>query len=209
MHDVVTHRVTAMVLQAGAMRVTAPDETTRVAAETLRTTGCQALDELRDLLAVLRGTPGRPGAGESRPDSHPMPDMAPLITASESVGVPVMLTITGNAALVPSAVGRTAYRIVQEALTNVYKHAPGARAEIRIDHLDNGVHLAVRSSAGVTDADPALTTRGSGSGLDGLRQRVDLVGGALEAEPTADGGFLITARLPLHVPAPHDRELVP
>src|SRR5690606_26893097 len=134
MHDVVTHRVSLMVLQAGALGVTARDEETRVAAEELRSAGCQALDELRDLVGVLQATPGEAedsgavGAGGSVATL----DLSHLVAESESVGASVELVEEGDAARMSPVVARTAYRIVQEALTNVRKHAPGADARVRV-----------------------------------------------------------------------------
>jgi signal transduction histidine kinase len=114
MHDLVTHRVSLMVLQAGALQVTATDAATRTTAEDLRTTGCQTLEELRDLLRVLRFDPEAPVA-----------DLARLVAES---GVDAALVEDGDPAQPSPVVARTAYRIVQEALTNVRKHAPGAPA---------------------------------------------------------------------------------
>ena len=115
MHDVVTHRVSLMVLQAGALRMTAPDEATRQAAEELRAAGCQALDELRDLVGILRTAPE-----EDEPVSTP--DFAALIAESTAVGTPAELIEDGDPALASPVVARTVYRMVREALTNVRKH---------------------------------------------------------------------------------------
>ncbi len=196
MHDVVTHRVSLMVLQAGALGVTAQDAATRRAAEELRAGGCQALDELRDFLGVLR-------SGEQRPDvvaESALPDLSELVAESESVGVPVRLTELGESTAVSPAVGRTAYRVVQEALTNVHKHAPGSEVLVHVEYDADRVRLAVRN----TRPDPAgggeLAASGSGAGLLGLRQRVELVGGTFRSGRTGDGGFEVGAILPGYVP---------
>jgi signal transduction histidine kinase len=212
MHDVVTHRVSLMVLQAGALGVTATDAQTRAAAEDLRAAGCQALDELRDLVGVLRAAPedavedvavtragGQAGA----------PDFGELLTESESVGVSVELDQRGNPAIASPVVGRTAYRIVQEALTNVRKHAPGATARVTMDYQADRVRLTVRNSAPALQADESLTASGSGTGLLGLRQRVELVSGTLYAGPTEDGGFEVDATLPAYVPTRDESATVP
>ena len=194
MHDVVTHRVSLMVLQAGALRMTSPDEATRRAAEDLRVTGCQALDELRDLVAILRTHPD----GDERPSTD---GLAALVAESASVGTPAELTEEGDPALASPLVGRTAYRIVREALTNVRKHAPGARVTVHVSYGDSQVRLAVRNTAAPGAADlSGLAGTGSGLGLAGLRQRVELVAGTLRAGPAPDGGFCLEATLPAYVP---------
>jgi signal transduction histidine kinase len=205
MHDVVTHRISLMVLQAGALGVTAADAATRSAAEDLRLAGCQALEELRDLVGVLRSAPGEadeevavPRAGGQAPG----PDFSELLAESESVGVGVQLEQQGDPMLASPVVGRTVYRIVQESLTNVRKHAPGATVAVRVSYGSDRVRLTIRNSAPGRRADASLTASGSGTGLLGLRQRVELVSGTLHAGPTEDGGFEVGATLPAYVPTP-------
>ncbi len=194
MHDVVTHRVSLMVLQAGALRMTAPDEATRQAAEDLRVTGCQALDELRDLVGILRTHPD----GDETPS---VAGLAALAAESVSVGTPAELTEEGDPALASPVVGRTAYRIVREALTNVRKHAPGARVTVHVRYGDAQVSLVVRNTSPPTAADlSGLAGTGSGLGIANLRQRVELVHGMLRAGPEPDGGFCLEATLPAYVP---------
>jgi signal transduction histidine kinase len=185
MHDLVTHRVSLMVLQAGALQVTATDPATRTTAEDLRTTGCQTLEELRDLLRVLRFDPAAPVA-----------DLNALVQRS---GVPVELVEEGDPAQPSPVVARTAYRIVQESLTNVRKHAPGARVTLHLRYGPERMCLSVRNSAPTGPADPRLAATGSGAGLLSLRQRVDLVHGTLRAEPDGAGGFRVDAELPNRV----------
>src|SRR5690606_32830370 len=112
MHDVVTHRVSLMVLQAGALKMTSDDDRVKQAAEDLRTAGCQALDELRDLVGILRATPG----GEESPSTS---GLTALVEESTTAGTPATLDCDGDPALVSPLVGRTAYQVVREALTNV------------------------------------------------------------------------------------------
>jgi signal transduction histidine kinase len=194
MHDVVTHRVSLMVLQAGALRMTAPDEATRQAAEGLRVTGCQALDELRDLVGILRTHPD----GDETP---PVAGLAALVAESVKVGTPAELTEEGDPALASPLVGRTAYRIVREALTNVRKHAPGALVTVHVSYGGEQVRLAVRNTPPVSAVDlSGLAGTGSGLGIAGLRQRVELVHGTLRAGPAPDGGFCLEATLPAYVP---------
>jgi signal transduction histidine kinase len=201
MHDLVTHRVSLMVLQSGALRVTTREESTRAAAEELRTTGCQALQELRDLVGILRGSAigGHDGAAAGRSQAT-VPDVADLVRQSGSTGVPVDLVEEGDPSRVSPVVARTAYRIVQEALTNVRKHAPGARVQVHLRYRPDGVRLSVRNSAPTGARDPLLAGTGTGTGLLGLAQRVELINGTLHTGPHDDGGFLLDAALPAYVP---------
>ncbi len=229
MHDVVTHRVSLMVLQAGALRISSHDDDVRAAAEELRKTGCRALEELRDLVGLLHGTavgvidepsPGQPGVESGSDIPHPsnmpgapqvsqpstvanlarVPTLAELVDESRSVGVRVELLEEGSPAVIAPIIARTAHRVVQEALTNVRKHAPGASAHVSVRYLPIGVRLSVRNTAPTRSVDSALTTAGSGTGLTGLRQRIELVNGSLEAGPARDrehlGGFAVEVTLP-------------
>jgi signal transduction histidine kinase len=196
MHDVVTHRVSLMVLQAGALRVTAPDEQTRRAAEELRAAGCRALDELRDLVGILRATPDG-AAGDAPPATS---GLAALAAESTAVGSPTDLVEDGDPQLASPVVGRTVYRIVQEALTNARKHAPGARVTARVRYHPDEVRVEIANTPPTRPADPGLVGTGSGVGLANLRRRVELVHGNLRAEPVAGGGFRVAATLPAYVP---------
>jgi signal transduction histidine kinase len=217
MHDVVTHRVSLMVLQAGALRMTAKDQATRQAAEELRAAGCQALDELRDLVGILRAAPD----GDETPSAA---DFAALAAESTAVGTPVQLIEDGDPALASPVVSRTAYRVVREALTNVRKHAPGAQVTVRVGYGPAQLRLSVRNGpppsrnghladpvladpvladpvlADPVLADPVLAGTGSGLGLANLRQRIELVHGTLHAGPEPDGGFGVEVVLPAYVP---------
>ncbi|MBY8843687.1 sensor histidine kinase [Streptomyces sp. SP2-10] len=193
MHDVVTHRVSLMVLQAGALRVTAPDEATRRAAEDLRAAGCQALEELRDLVGILRTEP----EGDRTPS---VAGFADLVAESVAVGIPTELIEEGDPALASPVVGRTAYRVLREALTNVRKHAPGARVRVRVEYQHAQVRLTVRNTPPADGPRSALAGTGSGLGIAHLRQRIELVHGTLRAGPTSDGGFGVEATLPAFVP---------
>jgi signal transduction histidine kinase len=198
MHDVVTHRVSLMVLQAGALRVTAPDERTRQAAEELRAAGCRALDELRDLVGILQTT----SDGDQAPEeAHPSTaELAALAEESTAVGLPTELVEDGDPRLASPVVGRTVYRIVREALTNARKHAPGARVTVRVRYDPDEVRLEVRNTPPTRPVDAGLVGTGSEMGLASLRRRVELVHGTLRAEPVPDGGFRVEATLPAYVP---------
>ncbi|GAA4637654.1 histidine kinase [Actinoallomurus vinaceus] len=193
MHDVVTHRVSLMVLQAGALRVTAKDEATRQAAEDLRAAGCQALDELRDVVGILRD----PSDGDHTPSVGGFDD---LVTESIAVGIPTELIQEGDPALASPVVGRIAYRVLREALTNVRKHAPGARVTVRVEYGEAQLRLTVHNTPPTSRPSIALTGSGSGLGIPHLRQRAELVQGKLRAGPSPDGGFSVEATLPAHVP---------
>jgi signal transduction histidine kinase len=193
MHDVVTHRVSLMVLQAGALSITAKDEATRRAAEELRAAGCQALDELRDLVGILRTSP----EGDQAPSTT---GLATLVAESTAVGTPAELTEQGDPALASPVVGRTVYRIVREALTNVRKHAPGAHVLVLISYGESQVQLTVTNTPAASKPATGLAATGSGLGIASLRQRIELVHGSLRSGPTPDGGFCLEATLPAYVP---------
>jgi signal transduction histidine kinase len=181
MHDVVTHRVSLMVLQAGALRVSAPDEPTRKAAEELRAAGCRALDELRDLVGILQTTSDRDQTPE---EAHPSTaELAALAAESTTVGLQTELVEDGDPRLASPVVGRTVYRIVQEALTNAHKHAPGAGVRVRVRYGPAEVRLEVRNTPPTRPVDAGLIGTGSEVGLASLRRRVELVGGTLHAGP--------------------------
>lgn len=192
MHDVVTHRLNLMVLHAGAMRVAAKDDGDRAAAEELRVAGCQALTELRDLVGVLRN-----GRTARIPDV--LPDrLSSLVADSAATGLEITLTEHGDADIISPAVRRTMYRVVQESLTNVHEHAPGAQTEITIHCGPSSVRAVIRNTAPLST--PGAAKPRSGKGLLGLRGRVEMVGGTLTAGPTDDGGYEVDAVLPAFVP---------
>ncbi|TDD18856.1 sensor histidine kinase [Nonomuraea diastatica] len=193
MHDVVTYRVSRMVLQAGMLAMSAPDERVRAAAEELRATGCEALDELRHMVALLRRA-----SGEGFDLGLPLPDLRPLITESACAGVPVELAVTGTPAPVPGVVGRVAYLLVQEALTNVRKHAPGADVRVQVSYRPGAVRLSVRNTPGRPDAWVALSD--PGMGLLDLCRHVELAGGTMEIGQDVDGGFRVEASFPTSRP---------
>lgn len=185
MHDVVTHHVSLMVLQAGSLRMAAPTPEVRQAAEELRATGRRALDELREVVGVLHD--------REPADLAPAPTLLDVSRLVAESGLPVSLR-QDEGIEVSAPLGRTAYRVVQEALTNVRKHAPGAPVLVRLSRHDGGVRVAVSNQPTAHPAPTDLPP--SGTGLLGLRQRVELVGGAFTAGPTDGGGFHLLATLP-------------
>ncbi|MEU2154541.1 sensor histidine kinase [Streptomyces sp. NPDC019396] len=200
LHDVVAHNVSVMVVQAdGAAYVmdTAPDQA-RQALETISTTGRQALAEMRRLLGVLR-TSDAPESGEyvPQPDVQQIEDLVERVRES---GLAVDFRIEGTPRPLPSGVELTAYRIVQEALTNTRKHGgPDAGASVRLVYFDDGLGLLVeddgRGASHEMYEDGGAD--GKGHGLIGMRERVGMVGGTLDAGPRPGGGFRISALLPL------------
>jgi signal transduction histidine kinase len=190
LHDVVTHHVTAMVVQSDAAQfllTTAPDR----AADGLTAisdTGRRALAELRSLLDVLDGA--RPAAA-----STTVAAIDELIARVRSAGQPIRFEQHGTQRQdTPDGVTLAAFRVVQEALTNAVKHAPGRHTLVRVDYAEDDITVRVANEQSPGRA-PVL--RGGGRGIAGLRARVDAVGGELSAEPGVDGGFVVQARLPL------------
>ena len=189
MHDAVGHRVSLMVLQAGAIEMAAGDPD-RVAtlAEQVQAAGRQALDELRQAVGVLRS-----GDQEEAPLA-PQPgldDLERLVKECRSAGMAVELR-SPPALAVDSVTSRAAYRIVQEALTNAGKHAPGAPVTVDVERGERELVVRVRNGAG----GPVDDAPGGGFGLIGLGERVRTLGGRLRAEHRLDGGFEIEAVLP-------------
>ncbi|EGX56941.1 two-component system sensor kinase [Streptomyces zinciresistens K42] len=200
LHDVVAHNVSVMVVQAdGAAYVldSAPDQAKK-ALETISSTGRQALAEMRRLLGVLRtGEHQESGEYVPQPDVEQIDD---LIQQCRTSGLPVDFKVEGTPRPLPSGVELTAYRIVQEALTNTRKHGgPKAGASVRLVYFDDGLGLLVEDDG--KGAPHELYedggADGSGHGLIGMRERVGMVGGTLDAGPRPGGGFRISALLPL------------
>jgi signal transduction histidine kinase len=191
MHDAVGHRVSLMVLQAGAIEMAAADpQRVEQLAGQVQTAGRQALDELRQMVGVLRAE----DVDEAAP-LGPQPglgDLAALVEHARTAGMTVELRCDGGAE-VDAGVGRAAYRIVQEALTNAGKHAPGAPVQVEVRRAPLG--LTVRVVNGPSQRRPELVP-GGGFGLVGLAERVRTLGGRLTAEPRLDGGFAVEAELP-------------
>ncbi|WP_432001717.1 sensor histidine kinase [Streptomyces sioyaensis] len=200
LHDVVAHNVSVMVVQAdGAAYVldVAPDQT-REALETISGTGRQALAEMRRLLGVLR-TGEQPEGGEYVPQPG-VEQLEDLMDQVRGAGLPVDFRVEGESRELPSSVALTAYRIVQEALTNTRKHGgPDVGATVRVSYRDEYLELLVEDDG--RGAQQELYEEGGadglGHGLIGMRERVGMVGGSLTAGPRAGGGFRISAVLPL------------
>jgi signal transduction histidine kinase len=194
LHDVVAHRVSLMTVQAGAAKTVAADDPAAAvrAMAAVEDAGRQALDELRHLLGVLRPS-SVPDAMEPQPG---LAELAALLDSTRQAGLEVALTTEGAVTDLPARVELSAYRIVQESLTNVVKHAgPGARTRVRL--TNDGRCLLVQVT---DDGSGATVLPGSGHGIVGMRERALLLGGSLDVGPGADGGFGVRARLPLVSP---------
>ncbi|MBF9067798.1 sensor histidine kinase [Streptacidiphilus fuscans] len=213
MHDVVAHRVSLMVVHAGALeRVVHKDpEKAAASAKLMGDIGRQALDELRQILGVLRtvepndddsgGAPVGASGTASGTEYVPMgvADLPKLVDESRAAGLGVRFTLGGARRTLTSEAEQTAYRVVQEALTNVLKHAPGADVEVVVAYVPGGVALAVSNTCPPAEQtgeerDATILPSG-GNGLVGMRERVTALGGAFTAGPTAEGGFRVEARL--------------
>ncbi|HSF97250.1 MAG TPA: sensor histidine kinase [Ornithinibacter sp.] len=196
LHDVVAHAISVTVLQArGARRMLGrDDETVRRSLDAIENTNTLALGDMRRLLALLRDAEGDSsvaGATSPQPSLRRLED---LVADVRSSGLPVDVREAGDPRDVPPGVDLSAYRIIQEALTNVLKHAGPARATVSVDYGDDELTLSV-SDTGTGTGSP----NGSGQGLVGIRERVAVVGGEVEAGPAAAGGFVVRARLPYSV----------
>lgn len=187
LHDIVAHRVTTMVVQAQAAHAdpeAAPAVRDRL--ESIEEAGREALAELRDLLGVLRTVDD-----VSRAPQPTLADVPELVAGVRSAGVPIELSLVGEPYPVEPGIGLTAYRIVQEALTNVAKHAQAACAEVVLRYEPQELVIEITDDgAGVADVN-------GGNGLIGMRERVLVYGGTLDAGVRHEGGFAVRARLPV------------
>lgn len=214
MHDVLSHRLSLLILQAGALSVASPDPMVRSAAEDLRRQGAAALTELKEVFGglvtgVLLPPPAPAGPGGSRSDGSPTGDgsLLELVNGWRRGGGSASLLEQGQMRDLPPSVRRAMYRVVQEGLTNAAKHAPGAAVDVEVLYTADDVTVTVHNGAAAHAADQLLNVTGTGVGLSGLRQRVELLGGSLSAASQsgpgetgpggAAGGFRLSARLPL------------
>jgi signal transduction histidine kinase len=196
LHDVVAHAMSVIAVQSGVgahVANTQPEEAAR-ALSAIEATSRAALEELRRLLGVLRQDSGPQG------DLTPVPGLADLDTLLAEVskaGLGVRLRVEGTPSQLPAGVDLSAYRIVQEALTNVVKHAGPARAQVTLGYRDREVTVEVTDDGRGVGASAGDGRAGVGHGLIGMRERVAAFGGDLEVGPRPGGGFRVAARLPL------------
>jgi signal transduction histidine kinase len=190
LHDVVGHSVSVMTVQASAVRrLLRPDQKReREALLVVERTGREALAEMRRMVGVLR----RP---EEAPALAPQPSVEhvdKLIEQAREAGLPVELRVEGDPLPLPAGVDLTAYRLVQEGLTNALKHARAERAEVIVRYEDGAIEVAVSDNGRGRGSDD-----GGGHGLVGMRERVAVYGGELDAGPGPEGGFRLRAKLPV------------
>jgi len=188
LHDIVAHHLSVIVLQASGAR--ASGTSAGPALEKIENSGRQALNETRRLLGVLR---------ETAPDTGfaPQPgicELDALATSVRAAGLPLRLIITGDHSAVPAAVDVSVYRIVQEALTNVLKHADATHVDVAITCAHEAVTIEVTDNGA---QQPPASTPAGGRGLTGMRERVAIFGGELSTGPHPGGGFAVRVRLPL------------
>jgi signal transduction histidine kinase len=190
LHDVVAHSVSVMVLQTGAVRHKLPKELAedRDALSHVEQTGRSALAEMRRLLGAMRSD----GDGV---DFAPQPGVDSLSSLLDEVGragLPVELHVDGERFPLPRAIDLSAYRIVQEGLTNALKHAQASRADVTLGYAPEELRIEVRD-----DGRGTSTSDGRGHGLVGVRERVKIYGGEMTASTGPEGGFVLSARLPI------------
>ncbi len=190
LHDIVAHAVSVMVLQAGAVRHkladTRPDDSE--ALEDVEATGRTALAEMRQLLGAMRSE-GDDAA------LAPQPGLANLDVLADQIGgagLPVRLRVDGEPYPLPHALDVSAYRIVQEGLTNALKHAGAGHADVTVRYGAGELYVEVAD-----DGDGAGPDDGHGHGLVGIRERVKVYGGEMDAGTTGEGGFVLSTRLPV------------
>ena len=188
LHDIVAHAVTSMVVQAGAAEQAEGDRAfVDTALAHIRRTGNEALTEMRRLVTMLRDEAEAPLTPQPRLEALPV-----LIEASSAHGPSTRLEVVGSVRQLPAGLDLTVYRIVQEALTNVRRHAGATECVVRLTYGPDEIRLEV-----VDDGPGAAAGAGGGHGLLGMRERVGMYGGRLEAGPEAGRGFAVRAVLPV------------
>jgi signal transduction histidine kinase len=195
LHDVIAHSVSVMTVQAGAARLLLPEDPARAREPlvSVEETGREALAEMRRLFGIVRGD-------EDDAALAPQPGLARLdvlVEQARKAGLPVELTLEGERHVLSPGLDLTAFRIVQEALTNALKHARPASAHVAIRYGREALDLEITN-----DGRRAQTGEGTGHGLVGMRERVALYGGELEAGPREPGGYAVRARLPVEAESP-------
>lgn len=192
MHDVVANRVSVMVVHSGALKAIVARDPEKAAetAAVIGDMGRQALDELRQVIGVLRL------GDETDPQATPgLAEFDELVAQSGAAGLKVTLTVDCEDGKLPPAVARTAYRVIQEGLTNVHKHAGEADTTVLLRQYPDSIEMSVENLPETVRLEHGLPS--GGNGLVGLRERVTALGGTFEAGPRPAGGFAVRARIPL------------
>jgi signal transduction histidine kinase len=195
LHDMVGHALNLIVIQSGgAQRVfQSKPELARDSLASIESTGRQALTDMERMLGILRGTEGADEALSPQPGLSHVEDLAAQVSQA---GLPVEVTVEGTPVALPSSVDLSAYRIIQEALTNALKHAGPAHASVKIRHGSDSLELEITDDGQGPSGERAGDDEG-GRGLIGMRERVGLFGGELSVGPRPEGGFRVHVRLPL------------
>jgi len=190
MHDVVSHQVSLIAVQAGALQVSSPDPAARGAAGVIRSLAVRTLDELRQMVGVLRAE-GAPTRGDK-----PQPTLDDLPRLVADSGLPAELVTDVTTDLAPP-LQRAVYRTIQEGLTNARKHAPGAAVRVSVRTSTATIDVVIENDA---PTEPALALPSGGAGLRGLRERAELLGGRLAASSEPGGAFRLAVSLPRRTP---------
>ncbi|MCW3840078.1 histidine kinase [Micromonospora yasonensis] len=193
LHDIVSHGVSVMVLQAAAAQAVLDSDPVRAgeSLDAVQEVGREVVTELRRLLVILRGA-------EAPPEALPsLRRIDPLTAGVRLAGGRVEVTVTGDLGTIPAAADVSGYRILQEALTNAARHAPGATVHVAVEVAGAALRLHVVDDG----ARPARRSAGTGHGLTGIRERVELFGGTVSAGPRGQGGFELRVELPFDAEA--------
>ncbi|MFD7920494.1 sensor histidine kinase [Streptomyces sp. NPDC059740] len=198
LHDVVAHHMSVITVQADSAPYRLPglDPTAGEEFASIAATARESLTEMRRLLGVLRNTEND---GADAPERSPQPGLEQLprlVEGTVRAGVPVELTMPTTPPALPQAVGLSVYRIVQEALANVVRHAPASRATVAVESEDDGTLSVLVVNTAAPGKTAPLESSGTGHGLVGMRERIRLLDGMLDTGPLPDGGFRVAARLP-------------
>ncbi len=201
LHDVVAHHMSVITVQADSAPYRLQGLTPEAAEEfgTIAATARESLGEMRRLLGVLRSEESERDGGPEKAPQPGLDQLERLVEGTVRAGVPVELTLSRALGELPPAVGLSGYRIVQEALSNVVRHAPGARTRVSVTPDRTGLSVLVVNGPPPRAAEP-LETTGTGHGLVGMRERVRLLDGTLDTGPLPNGGYRVAARLPLTEP---------